>query len=256
MNPRRCVPDLQPHHITVFVVTDVLWLLIHMLARLRRWCTMRRTLTQHPSLRWQTEREVHRCYLGVFRNMRCMSCRCWRSRRWVTAPRATPYRSGPKKTVGSLSLTRIPDLPSRSFARRSRLSYLSSVFFFSPSTHLSTAQTFIYNISALVCTTRAHPSNATPIKLSAAGLVFAINKSHVHRHQNIKYKLSKIPLNETGTCQFLPKRNNPSYCLLVSHARTDPHMHRRICNDTYLVMWNVYFYLTGRRELHLLFVSF
>lgn len=241
MNPRRCVPDLQPHHIKAFVWTDVLWLFIHMLARLRRWCTMRRTLTQHRSLRWQTEREVHQCCSGVFRNMRCMSCRCWRSHRWVTAPRATPYCSGPKKTVGSLWLTPIP-------------AFLTSVAFFPLNT--PTAQTFIYNISTLVCTTRAHPSNATAIKLSAAGLVFAINKSHVHRRQNIKYKLSKISLNETGTCQFLPKRKNPLYCLLVSHARTDPHMHRRICNDTYLVMWNVYFYLTGRRELHLLFVSF
>lgn len=30
-----------------------------------------------------------------------------------------------------------------------------------------------------------------------------------------------------------------------AHTHADPHMHwhRHICNDTYLVMWNVYFYL-------------
>lgn len=59
---------------------------------------------------------------------------------------------------------------------------------------LSTAPTVIYNISVLVCSKRAHLSNATTIKLSAAGLVCVINKSHVHRRQNIKHKLSKISL--------------------------------------------------------------
>lgn len=164
---------------------------------LYRWRTMRRTQTCPRSPRWPTAREVHQCYSGVFRNIQCIRCRCWHSHRWATAPRATPYCSKLKKMVGSLTLTLIPDPAFQRFAQHSLLSYLScffSLWILLPTRALSTAQTFIYNISVLVCSTRAHLSNAPTIKLSAAGLICVINKSHVHRRQNIKYQLSKISL--------------------------------------------------------------
>lgn len=93
---------------------------------LYRWCTMRRTQTCPRSPRWLTAREVHRCYSGVFRNIQCIRCRCWHSRRWATAPWATPYCSELKKMVGSLTL--IPGLPFLSLLNT--LCLLTSVAFF------------------------------------------------------------------------------------------------------------------------------
>lgn len=107
-----------------------------------RWCTMRRTQTSPRSPRWPTAREAHQCCSGVFRNIPCIGCRCWHSHRWATARRAAPYCSEPKKMVGSPPLPLTPHLASQIFTQLS-----PALWALLHSRALSTAQTFIYNIS-------------------------------------------------------------------------------------------------------------